>query len=337
MAVTCGSCGTTDDNDSAYCLNPSCGALLAPVARDDPPAPDGERSATPVTSAPATTTPVNSTTPTRSATPATTSTPTRTTSAPSRSPVWSCLGSVAAIIRRRQGRHRHRDPAPPVTPDPAPPVAPERLPDGARTRWLPAAVALALVAAIGVAVTLSLPDGDSNAQDRPPVRAVVAPLPGPEPSASAIAPSASPTPSRIATTGPTVGDALARPKPAQTTATKVSPSKTSAPAASLTVSTGGSHCTGWPEGHGWTIAVAVTVYNGSGTSASGSHGYDSNVGGGGTYSLSGGGTSFSGELPPNQGGNPELSDPSVTWSVTVQLASGGSLTRSGTAYRPSSC
>lgn len=33
MVVTCGSCGTEDDSGSAYCLNPSCGAVLVPTNR----------------------------------------------------------------------------------------------------------------------------------------------------------------------------------------------------------------------------------------------------------------------------------------------------------------
>jgi len=221
-------------------------------------------------------------------------------------------------------------------------------PPGIRSRWLPVAAVLVLIAAVGVAVPWMVED-DPGRPDQP-VQAMVpapslAPLPAPSVAPLPATPSAAPTtpgrttPSRTKPNPPGDAGAPRRPQSApRTTKPASAPRRTTAsPKPSLSVSTSGSHCTGWRAGHGWTIHVAVTVHNGRGRSATGTHGYDRNVGGTGTYRLSGGGTSFSGELPPDLGDNPELTQASVTWSVTVQLEGGGTLTKSGTAYRPSSC
>ena len=217
---------------------------------------------------------------------------------------------------------------------------------GSGARWMPAAAALALVAGLGVAVPWVIGDDDPERPAQPPTQAMVPAPVVPLPSATALpsTPSATPeapaatTPRRAAPTAPDRTGRPGQPAPRDTKPAPPPPRRTTtAPKPSITVSTSRSHCTGWDAGNGWTIVVDVTVRNGRGRSASGTHGYDRNVGGSGTYQLSGGGTSYSGELPPNLGDNPELTQSSVSWSVTVRLENGATVTKSGTASRPSSC
>ncbi|MEE6258884.1 hypothetical protein [Plantactinospora sonchi] len=228
--------------------------------------------------------------------------------------------------------------------DPADGSAP--LPPGGGARWMPAAAALALVAGLGVAVPWVIGDDDPERSAQPPTQAMVPAPVVPLPSATALpgTPSATPkapaatTPRRTSPTAPDRTGRPGQPAPRDTKPAPPPPRRTTtAPKPSITVSTSRSHCTGWDAGNGWTIVVDVTVRNGRGRSASGTHGYDRNVGGSGTYQLSGGGTSYSGELPPNLGDNPELTQSSVSWSVTVRLDNGATVTKSGTASRPSSC
>jgi hypothetical protein len=168
------------------------------------------------------------------------------------------------------------------------------------------AAVLVLVAAGGAAVPWMLGDDETEPPASPPARAM-APVPPaplvpvppttPQPtSPSPTTPSATPstsgeaTPSRTAPARPAGAGTPQRPRqtPRTTKAAPAARRTTAPPKPYLVVSTSGSHCTGWDAGHGWTIHVAVTVHNGRGRSATGTHGYDRNVGGTGTYRLSGG-------------------------------------------------
>ncbi|MEO3744022.1 hypothetical protein [Plantactinospora sp. B5E13] len=252
----------------------------------------------------------------------------------------SRLRSVRATPAResRSGDRRPEQPATDAADGSAAPAP------GNGARWLPAAAALALVAGLGVAVPWIIGDDEPPAQ--PPTQAMVpAPVVPLLPGTPSATPRVAPTTTTPKRTAPTTRGGAGQPgQPRQPAPRDTKPAPppppprtTTAPKPSITVSTSRSHCTGWDAGNGWTIVVDVTVRNGRGRSASGTHGYDRNVGGSGTYQLSGGGTSYSGELPPNLGDNPELTQPSVSWSVTVRLEDGGTLTKSGTASRPSSC
>ncbi len=302
MSVSCGSCGRPDDTGSAYCLDPTCGVLLAA-----PPETTPQSSARP---GPATLTVVP--TPVVMPAPSLPPTPAVAPPGPAAPTVLSRLKAFDAVAALR------------------------RLPGDARTRWLTVAVTLAVLGAVGMFSMLSPPKAAPNAGVLPTVPVVWTPA------------ESAPTPLPVATTPPppttdSPPDATSPPgnpprtTAKQTTAAAAGQNATQAkPAASLTVSTAGSHCTGWYAGHGWTIAVDVTVHNGVGTSATGWHGKDKNVGPE-TFSLSGSGTHFSGELPPNLGDNPELTDSSVAWSVTVKLSDGTSVSTSGLAKRPANC
>ncbi|NUR73933.1 MAG: hypothetical protein HOU81_24225, partial [Hamadaea sp.] len=200
-----------------------------------------------------------------------------------------------------------------------------------RRRWMPA-VAVALLATVVAAGVLAASHDTNTRNADPPVQPV--PVGSPSPTAASPSPtvaptSASPAPSRTVRPSATRKSAApASPRPTKTT----SKPTTNTPKPSISVYARG-RCV-WSEGRGWTIEVSVTVSNGSGLSATGTHGYDPNVGGSGTYSLSGSGTSFSGELPPNLGDNPELTGSVVSWSVTVRLRGGGTLTKSGSVGNP---
>lgn len=202
-----------------------------------------------------------------------------------------------------------------------------------RRRWMPA-VGIALLATAVAAGVLAVSQDKTTRNAEPPIEPVPVASPSTTPS------EASPSPSAVATSASPIPSATARPSSTRKPTPPTSPRPTKAstkpttttPKPSISVYARGK-CV-WQEGHGWTIAVSVTVTNGSGTSATGTHGYDSHVGGSGTYSLSGSGTSFSGELPPNLGDNPELTDSVVSWSVTVRLSGGGTLTKSGSVSNP---
>ncbi|UWP85445.1 hypothetical protein [Dactylosporangium fulvum] len=255
-------------------------------------------------------------------------------------------GVAARTVPQPPGRHRAQDPSS----GPGDTGAGDNGPGnngpgdgGRRARWLSVGIGFALLALFGALAVIYLPRVSSPTAAGTPAASIPAlstniggsPVAGGSTLAAPSPPASTTEPSTIPPSVAASPPAQVRTNAPESTSTAPAPPPPP-PAPSLTVDTSGSHCTGWPEMHGWTIAVRVTVHNGTGVSATGWHDRDSNAPAR-TYALSGSGTSFSGEIPPNQGGNPELTDPSKGWRVTVQLQGGGTVTKTGVTTRPSAC
>ena len=299
----CASCGQESESNSPYCLNPTCGALLYQPAPTDSAAaglpvaaPAAPPSGEPVPAVPV--------------------------------PEYSApFPAVRGWITSLQDKRPLRLPGLPPLTDRVPPM----------TRWVPPAVAIIVLSAVIILIAGSSPGGQPIAGPPEPPAATVSWLPWPTPpptptpaaAPSQAAPPATPPPANAAPVNPPAGN----PAPAQQRTTTRPPAAPAKPPPAPSVdATAYGKCV-WEDGRGWTIVVSVSVRNGSGTSATGYHGPDPNVGAE-TYPLSGGGSSFHGELPPDLGDNPELTGSVVSWRVTVRLSNGATLTDQGSASNP---